>query len=942
MSKSETEFETRKKRIDVALKKAGWDPDDKSKVLQEVDTKNSDFNARIYKYKEETLTQEKEKAYADYVLLDSQGNPLAVVEAKKASKNAKLGKKQAEMYVDDIKKNYSKDILIFYTNGTGIWYWNKGYQSPRSVSGYHSQSDLERIRFQNISAKSFLDVPIDEHIINRHYQISAVKRITEGIENGKRKFLVVQATGTGKTRVAMALIDVLLRSNKAQRILFLTDRTELNDQAYDENIMTFFPSEPKQKVYSATIDQSSRIYAATLQTMKNNYEDFSVGFFDVIISDEAHRSIFDKLGRVLTYFDAIQIGLTATPAKYVDRHTYKSFDCKDDTPTASFSYEEAVPKYLAPFTVHPAQTYFQVKGIHPEDISREEKNRLLVKYALEEDELNWEGSQLEKKVTASGTNISWIEEFMENCIEDDTGLPAKTIFFPVSINHAYRIEEEFDKLYPNHKGELVSVITHEDRRKKELVKDFKKKSKPRIAISVGILDTGVDIPEICNLVFIRPIKSPIRFWQMIGRGTRHDSICDNKEWLPNGKKESFKIFDFCKNFEWFDEHPVGLPVTPTEAITVKIFLNRLKLYQEFFNRNDNENLQKIRLKIIQDIENLDEEAPQIKTKTETIEITKEEHFWDGIGRDPIKFLKKEIAPLLKHKKNVVLKEQTFISNCEKYIILKLENETIPNWWEESKVEKTRDRIAGDIKKLPTTMPKIAEKIDLITSTKNPDFWIDTETTIIFELIDELGPFMGDKRAEEQTIIEIDIDDPITERGPIRVGPEMKEVHVEVYQKNVERRVRELAETHPVIKKIKNNETLTEKDIQDLADALYSSELYISEETLQRIYNRPKGEMVEFIKHILGIAKFKDPYELIDEAFRGFIIKHNFLSADQTDFMRTLQTVFERKHHIEKIDLYENPFKNLGSTAPTPMFKDSEVDDMIHLCTFLEKEVFEKR
>ena len=942
MSKSETEFETRKKRIDVALKKAGWDPDDKSKVLQEVDTKNSDFNARIYKYKEETLTQEKEKAYADYVLLDSQGNPLAVVEAKKASKNAKLGKKQAEMYVDDIKKNYSKDILIFYTNGTGIWYWNKGYQSPRSVSGYHSQSDLERIRFQNISAKSFLDVPIDEHIINRHYQISAVKRITEGIENGKRKFLVVQATGTGKTRVAMALIDVLLRSNKAQRILFLTDRTELNDQAYDENIMTFFPSEPKQKVYSATIDQSSRIYAATLQTMKNNYEDFSVGFFDVIISDEAHRSIFDKLGRVLTYFDAIQIGLTATPAKYVDRHTYKSFDCKEDTPTASFSYEEAVPKYLAPFTVHPAQTYFQVKGIHPEDISREEKNRLLVKYALEEDELNWEGSQLEKKVTASGTNISWIEEFMENCIEDDTGLPAKTIFFPVSINHAYRIEEEFDKLYPNHKGELVSVITHEDRRKKELVKDFKKKSKPRIAISVGILDTGVDIPEICNLVFIRPIKSPIRFWQMIGRGTRHDSICDNKEWLPNGKKESFKIFDFCKNFEWFDEHPVGLPVTPTEAITVKIFLNRLKLYQEFFNRNDNENLQKIRLKIIQDIENLDEEAPQIKTKTETIEITKEEHFWDGIGRDPIKFLKKEIAPLLKHKKNVVLKEQTFISNCEKYIILKLENETIPNWWEESKVEKTRDRIAGDIKKLPTTMPKIAEKIDLITSTKNPDFWIDTETTIIFELIDELGPFMGDKRAEEQTIIEIDIDDPITERGPIRVGPEMKEVHVEVYQKNVERRVRELAETHPVIKKIKNNETLTEKDIQDLADALYSSELYISEETLQRIYNRPKGEMVEFIKHILGIAKFKDPYELIDEAFRGFIIKHNFLSADQTDFMRTLQTVFERKHHIEKIDLYENPFKNLGSTAPTPMFKDSEVDDMIHLCTFLEKEVFEKR
>ena len=942
MSKSETEFETRKKRIDVALKKAGWDPDDKSKVLQEVDTKNSDFNARIYKYKEDTLTQEEEKAYADYVLLDSQGNPLAVVEAKKASKDAKLGKKQAEMYVDDIKKNYSKDILIFYTNGIGIWYWNKGYQSPRSVSGYHSQSDLERIRFQNISAKSFLDVPIDEHIINRHYQISAVKRITEGIENGKRKFLVVQATGTGKTRVAMALIDDLLRSNRAQRILFLTDRTELNDQAYDENIVKFFPSEPKQKVYSATVDQSSRIYAATLQTMKNNYEDFSVGFFDVIISDEAHRSIFDKLGRVLTYFDAIQIGLTATPAKYVDRHTYKTFDCEEDTPTASFSYEEAVPKYLAPFAVHPAQTHFQVKGIHPEDISAEEKEHLLSEYALEEEDLNWEGSQLEKKVTASGTNKSWIQEFMDNCIEDDTGLPAKTIFFPVTISHAYRIEEEFDKLYPQYKGELVRVITHEDRRKKELIKDFKKKSLPRIAISVGILDTGVDIPEVCNLVFIRPIKSPIRFWQMIGRGTRHNSICEHREWLPNGKKESFTIFDFCKNFEWFDEHPIGIPVTPTDAITVKIFLNRLKLYQKFFNRKDNENLQKIRLKIIEDIDNLDEEAPQVKSKIETIDITKAENFWEEIGRDPIKFLKKEIAPLMKHKKNVELKEQTFISNCEKYIIVKLENEAVPNWWEEPQAEKIRDRIAGDIQKLPTTLPKIAEKIDVITSAKSPDFWIDTETASIFEIIDELGPLMGDKRAEEQTIIEIDVGDPIHERGPIRIGPEMKEVHVEVYQKNVERRVRELAETHPVIKKIKNNESLTEKDIQDLADALYSPELYISEEILQRVYNRPKGEVVEFIKHILGITKLKDPSELIDEAFSGFIIKYNFLSADQTDFMRILQTVFERKHHIEKIDLYERPFSNLGSTAPTPMFMDSEVNDMIQLCTFLEKEVFEKR
>ncbi len=937
----EREFETRKNRIDVALKKAGWDPNDKSKVLQEVDTKNSDFNSRIYKYTKDTLKQKGEKAYADYVLLDSQGNPLAVVEAKKTSKNAQLGKKQAEMYADDIKQNYTKDILLFYTNGTVIWYWNKGHETPRVVEGYHSQSDLERIQYQNISSKSFLDVPIDENIASRDYQHSAIKRITEGIEIGKRKFLVALATGTGKTRVAMALIDVLLRANRAQRILFLTDRTELNDQAFDENIVKFFPSEPKQKVYSATVDQSSRIYAATLQTMKNNYQDFSVGFFDVIISDEAHRSIFDKFGRVLSYFDAIQVGLTATPTNYVDRHTYTTFDCENETPTASFDYEQAVPKYLAPYSVYPAQTHFQIKGINPEDIPEEEKERLIEKYGLDWEDFIWTGNDIEKKVTA-GSNKAWIQEFMDNCIEDDTGLPAKTIFFPISIEHAYRIQEQFDKMYPQYNGELVSVITHEDRRKKQLIKDFKKKSLPRIAISVGILDTGVDIPEVCNLAFVRPIRSPVRFVQMIGRGTRHNDICENREWLPNGKKESFLIFDFCKNFDWFDEFPLGKPVKHTEAITTKIFLNRLKLYREFSNRKDIENMQKIKQKIIQDIDDLDEEAPQVNNKIEIIEKTKQVNFWEEIGHDPISFLKKEIAPLIKHKKDVVLKEQTFISNCEKYIAAKLEHESIQNWWEEPEIVQIRERITSDIRKLPTTMPKIAEKIDTITSTTSEDFWIDTKISDIFQITEDLSPLMSNKRSEEQTIIEIDIDDHISERGPIRLGPGMNEVPIDEYMKNVERRVRELAETHPVIQKIKNNEPLTEKDIQDLADALYAPELYISESNLQALYNRPKGEMVEFIKHILGLVKIKDPSELIDEAFRGFIVQHNFLSADQTDFLRALQTVFERKHHVEKIDLYEPPFTNLGSTAPTPMFMEGDVDDMILLCSFLEKEVFEKR
>ena len=933
----ETEAETRKNRIDKKLSIAGWNVDDVSQVLQEVDTKNSDFKARKYKYVNETLSEET-KAYADYVLLDSKGDPLAVVEAKKASVNPDVGQKQAEMYVEDIKKQYSKDILIYYTNGHQIWFWNKGFSNPRSLMGFHSQDDLERIRFQNISAKSFLDVKVNETIVNRDYQLEGIQRVVEGIESGKRKFLLVQATGTGKTRVAMAIMDLLIKTNRAQRILFLTDRTELNDQAYDENIVKFFPSEAKQKVHSSTVDQNSRIYASTLQTMKNNYRDFSVGFFDVVISDEAHRSIYDSFGNILSYFDAFLIGLTATPTNQIEHDTYNTFDCPINTPTFSFDYEKAVPKYLAPYEVHQAQTHFQVKGIRPEELEDEEKQRLLEEYGLDEDELNFAGTSLEKKVTVSGSNQSWIREFMENCREDDTGLPCKTIIFPVSIKHAYRIKQEFEDMYPEYKGELVRVITHEDRRKKDLIKAFKKESLPRIAISVGILDTGVDIPEICNLVFMRPIKSAVRFWQMIGRGTRHGSICNNREWLPAGQKNSFLIFDFFKNFEYFDLHPVGQTANRTEAITVKIFLNRLKIYQKLQEKEDTENLEVIKNKIINDIDSLDTESQKVQQNESNIEITKEESFWGGIGRDPIAFLKTNIAYLMKHKKNVTLSEQTFIYNCEKYLLAKLHLDVIPEWWKQPAAVKQQERLAEDVAKLPTNIDDVKPQKEFVNTVLSPSFWADANIEDISKLSDILAPLMKHKRAEEQRIIEINAEDLIEERKPIIFGPDRREEHVEVYQQKVERRVRELAESLPVIKKIKNNEELNSADLESLEEALNAPDLYITEENLKQIYQKP-GEMIGFMKHILDIEKLKEPIELIDEAFRGFEINHTPpFSADQMNFLQTLQTVFERKHHIEKGDLYEYPFKNLGSSVPTPMFKEETVDDMMIMCKKLEEEL----
>ncbi len=575
----EKESKTRK-RIDKRLLQAGWDTEDNSLVKQEVDTKNSDFKKKDYKTRKDSISSTKEKAYADYILLDSKGSPLAVIEAKRTSKDSRLGQAQAEGYAKDIKDQTDSEILIYYTNGINIWFWNKGHENPRKILGFHSREDLERILYQNQNKKSFSEVKIREEIINRPYQIEAVTRVSEGIENkGKRKFLIVQATGTGKTRVAMGIIDRMLKAKRAQRVLFLVDRDELRTQAFDENIVKFFPSEAKQKIFSKKVNTNSRIYVSTLQTMENVFREFSVGFFDLIISDEAHRSIFNKFKNIFQYFDSIQIGLTATPANMIGRKTYEEFDCDENLPTSSFSYEEAVPRYLVPFKAYPVQTHFQTEGIRPDDIPDEEKQRLLVEEGIEEHELNFVGTDIERKVSVTGTNRAWIREFRENCMIDETGKPCKTIIFPTSIKHGRIILEEFEKLYPEHKGEMIKLISSDDSKAKDLVKQFKKNDMPRIAISVGILDTGVDIPEICNLVFARPTKSKIRFWQMIGRGTRHESVCENKEWLPIGGKKFFLIFDYMKNFDYFDMNPKGDIPTPVDAISVRILLTKLSQYK---------------------------------------------------------------------------------------------------------------------------------------------------------------------------------------------------------------------------------------------------------------------------------------------------------------------------------------------------------------------------
>ena len=936
---NESELRTRKDKIDVLLKEHGWDVEDKSKVLIEIDTKQSDFNKKDYKNVSETLKNEEESKYADYVLRDKKGYPLAIIEAKRTSKDPIIGKRQAREYAEDIKEQTGNPVFIFLTNGYEIWFWNYPYENPRMVKGFHDQDSLERLRWTNENKREINEININSKIIDRPYQIEAVKRVCEGIKKGNRKFLMVQATGTGKTRVCMALADRLMKANIVKKVLFLADRKALRDQAYNDGFKVFFPNESKLKVYSGKADKTAKLYASTIQTFMEFYQDFSPGDFDLIISDECHRSIYNKWKDVFTYFDAIQIGLTATPAEMVDRDTFRFFECEDSTPSYLYSYDQAVKEgWLVDFKVQSASTHFQIEGIRPKDIPENIKDKLSEEGILE-DSLFFEGTEIEKKVIVTGTNEAIVKEFMDNCLMDQTGtLPAKSIIFAISKKHATRIYKAFEKLYPEYKGKLVEIITSDDPKAQKTLDDFKKLDFPRVTISVDMLDTGVDIPEVCNLVFAKPVFSKIKFWQMIGRGTRNNAVCKHKEWLPNGKKEFFLIFDFWKNMSYFDMHPEGRESKSGEALTSKIFLIRLQLYDLFLKNKNSKYAGLLKKKIIDDINSLPKKTVSIRENEREINLVLSGDLWKKVGYTTLEFLRTKMAPLMKFKQDVNLNIASFTLKIERlgFAVLNKDKETI---------DRLREDICEAINCLPHTITKVKEKEQLLNKITDPFFWSKISYEDVLTIIDEVAPLMIYKRSEPVPKIILDIEDIVQQRKIIEFGPieKPKQEYVEVYKNKVEKKILKLAEDHPTIKKIKKDQALTENDLEKLEKTLNSPQLYITEDTLKKVYEKHEGTLVEFIKKVLGMYKFPDAKEKIEEAFKTFIVEVDsklHLNADQINFLRALQTVFSTKHHIAYRDFFEPPFTNIEH-APLPLFKKEQLYDMLTFCNKTELSVFNR-
>ena len=455
------EAQTRKELIDPQLSKAGWDVSNASQVGIEIPVDGFDadtwqeLQGKLKGIREQggTYPAEMPAGISDYVLYQPNGEIIAVVEAKKTSIDPRLAQAQTEFYVKEIEKRQSFCPFGFMANGKEIYFWDVGNAPKRQVHGFFSPKDLENLKYIREHKTPLSQASVNLKITNRAYQLEAIQRVAEAFEQGKRQALITMATGTGKTRTAMSLVDIFLKSNQAQHILFVADRVPLVKQALEEGFKEHLPDEPATRIYTHKIEKTSRLYVSTLQTLNNCFREFTPAFFDLIIFDEVHRSIFNKWNDVLQYFDARMIGLTATPADFLDRNTFTEFGCPEGIPTFLYSYKEAIADaYLVDYDLFKARTHFQRKGIRGVDLSEEERNTLL-DLGLDPDEIDFSGTELERKISNRDTLRQQWEEFWDVCLKDQAGqLPGKTIVFAMTQKHALRLESVFEEMYPEHAG----------------------------------------------------------------------------------------------------------------------------------------------------------------------------------------------------------------------------------------------------------------------------------------------------------------------------------------------------------------------------------------------------------------------------------------------------------------------------------------------------------
>lgn len=884
-----SEFATRKRFIDVDLREMGW-------KLEGVDA-----DVQVEYEVDGMAGKAGQKGYADYVLFGKDGLPLAVVEAKRASKDPNNGWKQAVLYADCLERKFGRRPMIFITNGFETYYWDDQTSPKRQVSGIFSKDDLQKLMNRRTERLKLETVPISDKITDRYYQKEAIRAVCGQIEKGFRKHLLVMATGTGKTRTASSLTDVLSRGKYVTNILFLADRTALVKQAKDD-FKNYLPDMSLCNLCTNKDDRNARIVFSTYPTMLNAIDDtktkdgqrlFTPAHFDLIIIDESHRSIFKKYRAIFQYFDAILVGLTATPKTDVDRNTYDFFEMEHGVPTYAYDYETAVyqDKVLVPYYNYEVKTKFLEEGITYDDLSEEDKARY-------EDDFTEDGVMPEFIPSAALNQFVFNEKTVDQVLQDlmERGIHVaggdrlgKTIIFAQNKRHAQFIVDRFNALYPQYHGNFAQRVVCDDSYAQTVIEDFKIPEKaPHIAVSVDMMDTGIDVPECVNLVFFKKVRSKAKFWQMIGRGTR---LCKGLSCIDqiDGEytdKRRFLIFDYCGNFEYFRQHKEGYETRETKTLSENIFGKQVRLMmalqESTFADADYQAWRKELAETCHgQVANLKRELIAVKMRLRYVEKYQKEDAFAHISDLDKGELEREIAPL------VFLDDpDEFAKRFDNFMygLMLAHLEQMPSF---KYAKKQLCDMAALLEK-KVTIPQIKEKLPLIREIGTDAFW-EAKDLLLFEKVRkelrDLIQFLDEGEKKHQIITKLT--DPVTEQ---QEGVQMEAAYdFEDYRAKVNRYVNEHGDTL-AIHKLTHNIPLSQGDYQEL-ERILTSELGSREDYVREFGDTPFGLLIR------KIAKLD--HEAAMDAFSAFI-------NDQSLNQKQIAFVHKVIQHIELNGYMENP------------------------------------
>ncbi|MGN0136651.1 DEAD/DEAH box helicase family protein [Anaerotignum sp.] len=893
-----SEFQTRKRYIDLDLKELGW----------KFDGENADV---WEEYEVDNMTGVMgQKGYADYVLFGKDGLPLAVIEAKRASKDPNIGRKQAVLYADCLEQKFGRRPMMFTTNGFETYFWDDKTGPQRRVSGIFSKDDLQKLMNRRAERKDLSTVPIDDKITDRYYQKEAIRAVCDNITQGFRRNLLVMATGTGKTRTASSLTDVLSRGGYVTNILFLADRTALVKQAKDD-FKNYLPDMSLCNLCSNKDDRGARIVFSTYPTMLNAIDStktkdgrklFTPAHFDLIIVDESHRSIFKKYRAIFEYFDAILVGLTATPKTDVDRNTYEFFEMEHGVPTYAYDYETAVYKdhVLVPYYNYEVKTKFLEEGITYDDLSDEDKERY-------EDDFAEDDGMPDFIPSAALNDFVFNEETVDKVLQDlmERGIKVaggdrvgKTIIFAQNKRHAEFILERFNQLYPQYKGHFAQRVICDDAYAQTIIDDFKVPEKePHIAVSVDMMDTGIDVPECVNLVFFKKVRSKTKFWQMIGRGTRlaPNLICTDQidgEYI--GKKR-FLIFDYCGNFEFFREHPNGFEGKETKTLAENIFDKQVRLMMALQDGAFAEDAYQDWRKELADIchgqvLDLNMDIVSVRLRRQYVEKYKVRSAFDMLSEGDKGELTKEIAPLvyLKDDDEAAKRFDNFM-----YGMMIAHLEGLPSF----KYAKKQLCDTAVLLERKATIPQIKAKLDRIKQINTDDFWAANDI-LLFETIRRelrgLIKFLMDESPAKSPIVTKLADPIIGEQENMQLDPAYD---FEDYRKKVNRYVEEHGDTL-AIHKLTHNIPLSIGDYTEL-ERILTSELGSKEDYQREFGDTPFGLLIRKIAKLDHAAAM--------EAFSAFINDES-LNQKQIAFVMKIINHIEQNGYMETVaDLQKPPF-----------------------------------